>query len=600
MIGQQLLLAARTVRHLTPGQIYWRLFYSSFGRIRRLPNPPDAVHVMPPRMTTPVASSLSWTGSSFRFLNQEVACGSGQGLRRSESIRVLSGVSENSEAHRGRFQVVEFAGRVDWCPENVSRLWVYNLHYFDFLLQPTLDYQEGIALITDWISRNPCCSGTGWEPYPISLRVVNWIKFISKAQDFFDADSLIATSLYRQGQRLRRSIEYHLLGNHLFKNGVALYFLGNVFETREAYGWRHKGRQILTRQIKEQLLSDGGHFERSPMYHALVLEDVLDCLNLARAVNEPDQPLINLLRQTATAMLKFLADIVHEDGSLPRFNDTTDGIAPTLTQLGDYASRLGVKAGLKVNPSRILQKRDFGLYILRMGSWTCIIDAGSIGPDYQPGHAHCDTLSYELSFSGVIIALNAGVFQYAGPEREVYRSTRSHNTLEIDGEEQHEIWSAFRVARRGYPRDVELSEAIEIIRFSGKHTGYERLPGRPVHQRDIEISDHSVVVRDLVLSGKPHKLRSFIHLHPEVSVDSIGPDCAILSCGGLRLRFSVTVGRLAVGEYLYSREFGIQEPAKVLVVTREDTNENEVKYSLRVPTEGFDVLSGKRNLLSES
>ena len=65
------------------------------------------------------------------------------------------------------------------------------------------------------------------------------------------------------------------------------YFGGACFNGSEANGWLHKGLDILAEQLAEQILSDGGHFERSPMYHAIILEDMLDVLNLAKAL--PDR-----------------------------------------------------------------------------------------------------------------------------------------------------------------------------------------------------------------------------------------------------------------------------------------------------------------------
>lgn len=70
--------------------------------------------------------------------------------------------------------------------ENASRLWNYHLHYFDDLV--AVGWQERRKwhqhLIRDWIRKNPPGQGTGWEPYPLSRRVVNWIK-AGLARSFF-------------------------------------------------------------------------------------------------------------------------------------------------------------------------------------------------------------------------------------------------------------------------------------------------------------------------------------------------------------------------------------------------------------------------------
>jgi uncharacterized heparinase superfamily protein len=90
-------------------------------------------------------------------------------------------------------------------------------------------------------------------------------------------------SLAVQVRWLRRRLEWHLLSNHLFANAKALMFGGAFFDGPEAGDWREGGLRILAREVPEQVLPDGGHFERSPMYHAILLEDMLDLLNLSRA-----------------------------------------------------------------------------------------------------------------------------------------------------------------------------------------------------------------------------------------------------------------------------------------------------------------------------
>jgi uncharacterized heparinase superfamily protein len=92
-------------------------------------------------------------------------------------------------------------------------------------------------------------------------------------------------SLALQARYLAETVEYHLLGNHLLANAKALVFVGAFFEggARRRAG-SASGLRILASQLPEQVLDDGGHFERSPMYHSLILEDVLDLVNLHRSL----------------------------------------------------------------------------------------------------------------------------------------------------------------------------------------------------------------------------------------------------------------------------------------------------------------------------
>ncbi len=87
-------------------------------------------------------------------------------------------------------------------------------------------------------------------------------------------------SLAVQVRFLRKRLEVHLLGNHLFANAKALVFAGLYFSGDEAEEWLQKGLSILEREVPEQVLGDGGHFERSPMYHSIILEDLLDLVGV--------------------------------------------------------------------------------------------------------------------------------------------------------------------------------------------------------------------------------------------------------------------------------------------------------------------------------
>ena len=162
-----------------------------------------------------------------------------------------------------------------WNDSDLPKLWLYNLHYFDDLCASNAGErsQWHAEEIARWIAQNPAGHGNGWEPYTLSLRIVNWIKW---AQEGNQLHSVMQHSLAVQARYLRENIEHHLLGNHILANAKALIFAGCYFEGAEATAWLLKGLSILQRELPEQVFSDGGHFERSPMYHQTILVDLLD------------------------------------------------------------------------------------------------------------------------------------------------------------------------------------------------------------------------------------------------------------------------------------------------------------------------------------
>ena len=217
------------------------------------------------------------------------------------------------------------------------------------------------ALIADWITENAPGTGTGWEPYPCSLRIVNWVKWTLAGNPLSEAAH---QSLAIQTRWLTRRMEWHLLGNHLFANAKALVFAGLYFDGREAARWLDAGSRILAREMPEQILPDGGQFELSPMYHALALEDLLDLVNIARAFGRND-----LAREwgiPVAAMLDWLGKMTHPDGGIAFFNDAAFGIAPDTRQLFDYAKRLGFASPAKPKALCHLAESGYALSLIHI------------------------------------------------------------------------------------------------------------------------------------------------------------------------------------------------------------------------------------------
>ena len=406
---------------------------------------------------------------------------------------------------------------VAWNALDLDKLWLYSLHYFDDL--NAIDAGDRRvwheALIQRWIVENPPAGGNGWEPYPLSLRIVNWIKW-ALAGNSLNAEAV--HSLAVQTRQLRRRLEFHLLGNHLFENAKALVFAGLFFTGEEAQEWLKTGRRLLDEQIREQVLADGGHFELSPMYHGLILEGLLDLTNLYHAF-QLDPP--DAWRDAIARMLDWLRVMCHPDGGIAFFNDTTLGVAPGLGELERYAASLGVAHELNGAGSRLLEASGYAR--LERGDAVVLADVAAIGPDYLPGHAHADSLSFELSLHGQRILVNSGTSVYGvGPERLRQRGTAAHNTVRLDGVDSSEVWSGFRVARRARVM-VERFDAQSGPVLEAVHDGYRRLDGRPVHRRLWMMGAHELEVGDAVDGGGNHLVEVYFHFHPDMRLEPAGP-----------------------------------------------------------------------------
>ena len=336
----------------------------------------------------------------------------------------------------------DIASPTAWNNPAWEKLWLYNLHYFDDL--NAMDAMERTPwqrqLIDRWITENPPAQGTGWEPYPTSLRIVNWIKLALTGNTL---EPTWLHSLAVQTRWLSKHLEIHLLGNHLFANAKALVFAGLFFEGKEASAWLDKGMEILARETREQILPDGGQFERSPMYHALALEDLLDLVNLASLYEDsiPNkwQGFVSTWPQVIGRMRSWLSSMCHPDGETAFFNDAAIGIAPSPEELEIYAQNLGLQP-LSTHQDGIVHLADSGYIRIQRDGMTALLDVAPIGPDYLPGHAHADTLCFELSLFGQRVLVNSGTSRYGtGQERLWQRGTAAHNTVTVDGHDSSEV-----------------------------------------------------------------------------------------------------------------------------------------------------------------
>lgn len=521
-----------TLRHLRPIQIWYRAFYFFRKKWRRLTGFRYQLERSPVVIQSLdfhdfISSSVSWqpTENRFRFLHAE--------------------------------QV--FPEKTDWNCAAHGKLWQYNLHYFDCLHQSGLDPTDGLRLMQDFVKNLPS-TPEALEPYPTALRIVNWVKFLSKSEvapllsdsSFLIHHSSLDSSLLAQAHILADNLEYHLLGNHLLEDGFGLLFAASRYRDERLM---HLAEKILKAELDEQFLPDGGHFERSPMYQQILLHRVLDAYNLLKNNSlAADSTIFEKLSDLIPPMLAWSQAMTHPNGQVARFHDATDGIAPSVADLSDYARRLGFEAHA---PFRGLTSS--GYFRPQTEHYTLIADAGDISPDYQPGHAHSQMLSFELSVGERPLLVNTGISTYEKNKRRCHeRSTTAHNTLQIKHLEQSDTWSGHRVGRRARAVVMEHTEKI----LTATHTGYDRLGVR--HVRYFECGEAVVQVVDEVRrnSVPGYKCRAYFHFHPDVTVLLKNDH---LVCGFATLIFK-GFSKISLEAYEYAEGFNLRRASSRAVV----------------------------------
>lgn len=403
-----------------------------------------------------------------------------------------------------------------WHNHGRSQLWIYNLHYFDDLnaKKSALRRPWHEELVDRWIDENSPGSGAGWDAYPVSRRVVNWIKWSLRGNVL---TAKARHSLAVQARWLARRVEFHLQGNHVFANAKALVCAGLYFEGEEAEGWLRYGLSLMSAEISKQVLADGGHFERSPMYHAGFIEDLLDTVGILQAFGTTVSAEWSA---TIERMLAWLDVMSHPDGDIAFFNDAAFNISPAVGQLRAYAARLAVT----LNPAESFGFRQLmpsGYIGIYLPPFFLVCDIAPIGPDHLPAHAHADALSFEMSFRGRRVFVNSGISEYGtGAERLRQRGTAAHNTLVIDDADSSEMWAGFRVARRSRARLLYAKEETTGIAVAGEHDGYRRLPGKNLHRRRWRLTARELRIEDAV-EGPFQSAKCYFHLHPEILVHRI-------------------------------------------------------------------------------
>lgn len=398
-----------------------------------------------------------------------------------------------------------------WNDSKKENLWLYNLHYFDALNAVDIGQQAiAYSLLDRWVDENPPFLGIGWQPFPISLRIVNIIKYALRGNTLSEK---IKNSLYLQVRFLNKKCEYHLLGNHLFENFKALCMAGLFFDTRESKKWFQKGLRGIKKELDAQILNDGGHCELSPMYHSLFLEGLLDLQTLFQHQNKAFT-----WKNTVEKMLTWLTAIKRSDNEISYFNDAANGIAKTPIELFDYAKKLGYQkpfdhAQLKYFP-------DSGFVMVNQKQFKIICDAGDIGPNYLPGHGHADTLSFELMLNNVPLFVNLGTSCYGNSHRRSFeRGTAAHNTVVVNEKNSSDVWSGFRVGKRARIHQLSVTEMNGIISIEASHDGYTRFKKNAFHRRKWLISENKILITDS-LSRPVDDTTAYFHLHPDCHIVS--------------------------------------------------------------------------------
>jgi uncharacterized heparinase superfamily protein len=503
------------------------------------------------------------------------------------------------------------------CPSDVKVPWeVSRLQWLipagqAYMLSGDERYAVAVReVLEDWIAANPYAGSINWactmEP---ALRILSWTWFFhvfarSKAWQDDAFRSGFLRTLFLHGEFTERYIELSdVNGNHLTADAAALVFAGLFFGgAKAAVRWAEQGWKLLNEELPRQVFPDGVDFEASIPYHRLVLE----LFFLAARYREAFAlPVSHEYRNRIIDMARFTLAYSRRDGSTPLLGDADDARSLPFggQSIGDHRYLLGVVGTAWQRPDLIagfsgprsevfwtlgahgaasLPDRSTGvagsssgfphggIYVMRNDRDHVLVDCGPVGLSGRGGHGHNDCLSFEAVLDGTHLVTDCGAYVYtaSAEERNRFRSTGAHNTLQVDGEEINRFigWNHLWTLRDdATPKVKQWLPGSECDRFVGAHSGYRRLSDeiRPIRTITLDHRCHALSVIDECEGTGTHTVSIPLHLASGVTARVNGPEEIVLTAGireFLILWSSADEWKVEIGEGRMSPSYGLVTP----------------------------------------
>ena len=400
----------------------------------------------------------------------------------------------------------EFGVEPFWDDTRDGLLFLFHLHGF----APLASYAAGertpegdlfwALVVKDWLERSGGPRRPAWHAYPTSLRIIAWSAALSAIEGWpASLRAKVGGEILRQARYLRRAVEHDIGGNHVIKNATALAFAGTLFPSS---GLRRAALRLLERETAQQVLSDGGHEERSTSYQLEVMKDLTDVGELLTRTGGERPP---WLSEAVSRMVRWRRALAGPDDRAPLLNDAWEG--PLID-------------GREKGPLTVL--RDSGYVVLRDGMDQLIFDAGPLCPPHLPPHAHADALSVVLWLGGRALLVDPGSGAYTGAVREQMRGTAAHNTVEVGGVSQCVFFGDFRACRLPRVAEPWIEHHGDFVVAFSAHDGYERLDPPVRHVRAVVWwAGRGVVILDRLTPLGPHRVRTTLNFAPGTGVRAL-------------------------------------------------------------------------------
>jgi len=397
----------------------------------------------------------------------------------------------------------------------------------------------------------PDCFASAWFPYSVSHRILSILSgyLVASAQRELpeSLQLLIKEFLRKNVGFLLANIEHELKNNHVERNLAALCLYYSAVESVPEALVRQLDREVAE-IVTACVLEDGMLAERSAMYQGLTVM----ALRVFRATEFLSESTRTLVQSRLEAAERAWSVLTHPDGQICLFNDSWLGEVP------ESASVVGAR---NLQSVEILPVAGFAR--LEAGDLFAVLDAGPIGPPWNPGHGHSDFLALEVDVAGRRFIVDPGTFQYSsGERRHRERSAQSHNGPAREGVEPVEYSGCFKVGRIAEAALVESAEAGVVL---------GRLPlAEGTTTRKVSLSSRGLEVDD---RWEQNTTSAFVRLLIPAEWNLISNDegRARFSQDGANAEIRIKHGTIErIEEWSWSRRYLTNEKALSLVLRPED------------------------------
>lgn len=442
-----------------------------------------------------------------------------------------------------------FGRSIDWDFQEYGALWQFHLHYFDWLNDPQLSNSEALGVVNQFIE-NQNNNKIFYHSYPLSIRVINWIKFLLRTEI---SDERIIAELRQQLSRLAHFPEYEIGANHLLTNAIALVWGGVCFDDQKL---SLVGVKLLNRELSAQFLPDGMHYEKSFAYQSVLLRQLLELYGLLLHHNKYNF-LIEKLKIILIEALYKLKLVENSDGFYPNFGDSNQEMSFPFHELQSLAQSLGIN----YLDTKNLEFGESGYRFWALDfRFKLLLNTGNIAAVHQPGHAHADALSFCLNIDDQYFIVDRAVSTYQeGAVRNEERGTGAHNTIQFGQLNSAAIWKAFRMGKSPSIKSLdEFSYKIEF-EFLSRNKIFKLW-----HLRSFQFAHNVISICDQFPIVNEAPVRSYLHFHPRVCLQIIDERTVFIASEKIKIYFEYCL--ILEEDYLFCEGFNKTMPAKRLVM----------------------------------